>query len=42
MKVDDYPYGGGAGMVLMCEPIFRAIDDLKKALERVERFINNL
>lgn len=29
-KVDDYPYGGGAGMVLMCEPIFRAIDDLKK------------
>ena len=29
MKVDDYPYGGGAGMVLMCEPIFRAIDELK-------------
>lgn len=28
-QVDDYPYGGGAGMVLMCEPIFRAIDDLK-------------
>lgn len=29
-RVDDYPYGGGAGMVLMCEPIFRAIDALKK------------
>ena len=29
-RVDDYPYGGGAGMVLMCEPIFRAIDDLKR------------
>lgn len=28
-RVDDYPYGGGAGMVLMCEPIFRAIDDLR-------------
>ena len=28
-RVDDYPYGGGAGMVLMCEPIFRAIDYLK-------------
>lgn len=28
-RVDDYPYGGGAGMVLMCEPIFRAIDDIK-------------
>lgn len=29
-KVDDYPYGGGAGMVLMPEPIFKAIDELKK------------
>lgn len=28
-RVDDYPYGGGAGMVLMCEPIFRAIDAIK-------------
>ena len=30
-QVDDYQYGGGAGMVLMCEPIFNAIDALKKA-----------
>lgn len=29
-QVDDYGFGGGAGMVLMCEPIFRAIEDLKK------------
>lgn len=29
-QVDDYPYGGGAGMVLMCDPIFRAIEALKK------------
>lgn len=29
-KVDDTPYGGGAGMVLMCEPVVRAIEDLKK------------
>lgn len=29
-QVDDYPYGGGSGMVLMCDPIFRAIDSLKK------------
>jgi tRNA (guanine37-N1)-methyltransferase len=28
--VDDYPYGGGGGMVLKPEPIFRAIDGLKK------------
>ena len=28
-RVDDYPYGGGAGMVLMCEPIFRCIDSIR-------------
>ncbi len=28
--VDDYPYGGGAGMVFKPEPLFRAIDSLKK------------
>lgn len=28
-QVDDYPYGGGAGMVLMCEPIFNAIEALR-------------
>lgn len=30
MSVDDYPYGGGAGMILKPEPIFRAIDHIKK------------
>lgn len=29
-QVDDYPYGGGAGMVLMCEPLANAIEELKK------------
>lgn len=28
-QVDDTPYGGGAGMVLMCEPVVRAIEDIK-------------
>ena len=28
-KVDDYAFGGGAGMVLMPQPIFDAVDDLK-------------
>ena len=28
-QVDDYPFGGGAGMVLMCEPLANAIEDLK-------------
>jgi len=31
-KVDDRPYGGGPGMVLMAEPIYRAVgESLKKA-----------
>ncbi len=29
-KVDDYGFGGGAGMVLMPQPIFDAVADLKK------------
>lgn len=29
-KVDDYSYGGGAGMVLMPQPIFDAVEALKK------------
>jgi tRNA (guanine37-N1)-methyltransferase len=27
--VDDYPYGGGAGMVLKPEPIFEAVESIK-------------
>ena len=34
-QVDDYPYGGGAGMVLMCEPIFNAIDAIKSKDSKV-------
>ena len=33
--VDDTPYGGGSGMVLMCGPIFDAIDDIKTADSKV-------
>lgn len=29
-KVDDTPFGGGAGMVLMCQPYFDAFDSLDK------------
>lgn len=29
-QVDDYQYGGGAGMVMMCEPLARAIEELSK------------
>jgi tRNA (guanine37-N1)-methyltransferase len=29
-QVDDYQYGGGAGMVMMCEPLARAIEELNE------------
>jgi tRNA (guanine37-N1)-methyltransferase len=32
-SVDDYPFGGCAGMVIMIEPVFRAIEKLKSERE---------
>ena len=32
-KVDDYPYGGGAGMVMQAEPVFRACEDVQRRIE---------
>ena len=29
-QVDDYQFGGGAGMVMMCEPLIAAIEELSK------------
>ncbi len=31
-RIDDYPYGGGAGMVMQAEPVFRAYEDLKSRI----------
>ena len=31
-SVDDYPYGGGAGMVMMAEPIFRCVETLQSEI----------
>ena len=28
-KVDDHPYGGGSGMVMRPDPIFRAVENIK-------------
>lgn len=35
--VDDEPFGGGAGMVMKCEPLFAAVESLREvnSLERV-------
>ncbi|TVQ17774.1 MAG: tRNA (guanosine(37)-N1)-methyltransferase TrmD [Bacteroidetes bacterium] len=30
-RVDDYPFGGGAGMVMMIEPVLSCINELKKS-----------
>lgn len=29
LKVDDYPYGGGAGMVMQAEPVYKAYEALE-------------
>lgn len=38
-KVDDYPYGGGAGMVLTAQPIFDAVDAVKSRRDSTPRVI---
>jgi tRNA (guanine37-N1)-methyltransferase len=38
-KVDDYPYGGGAGMVLTPQPIFDAVDAIKTKRNTKPRII---
>ncbi len=35
--VDDYPYGGGAGMVLKAQPIFDAVSSLAEANQTVKK-----
>ena len=36
-KVDDYPYGGGAGMVMQAEPIYRAYEALVEKIGKKPR-----
>jgi len=38
-KVDDYPYGGGAGMVLTPQPIFDAVESLIQNSDHTPRII---
>lgn len=39
MKVDDYPYGGGAGLVMQPEPVYRAYEDLTKDMKKKPRVV---
>lgn len=38
-RVDDAPYGGGYGMVMMCQPVVDCIRDVKSKLEGTTRVI---
>ena len=38
-QIDDYQYGGGAGMVMMCEPLANAIDELQKEYGKYDEII---
>lgn len=35
-RVDDYPYGGGAGMLMAVEPVVRTYEYVKKEIEKQE------
>lgn len=39
MKVDDYPYGGGAGLVMQPEPVYHAYKDLEKDMKKKPRVV---
>ena len=38
-KVDDRPFGGGSGMVMQAEPIFRAVQEIKKKIKGKSKII---
>lgn len=37
MKVDDYPYGGGAGMLMQAEPVYRAYESVLQKMKNKRR-----
>ena len=37
MKVDDYPYGGGAGLVMQAEPVYRSYEYVMKKIDKKRR-----
>lgn len=38
-QLDDYPYGGGAGMILRAEPVFNALDLLRAETQETPELI---
>lgn len=39
LKVDDRPFGGGSGMVIQAEPVFRAVEAIKKKIKGKSKVI---
>ena len=37
MKVDDYPYGGGAGLVMQAEPVYRSYEYVIRRIDKKRR-----
>ena len=41
--VDDKPYGGGTGMILMIEPIYNALEDIfKHDKDNLNKFLKHI
>lgn len=38
-RIDDYPYGGGAGLVIEAEPVFQAVESVRKKTSRKTRVV---
>ncbi len=38
-RVDDYPYGGGAGMVMQAEPVYKACEAARQFLKKTGKLI---
>ena len=38
-KVDDYPYGGGAGMLMQAEPVYLSYESIAERIGRKPRVI---
>lgn len=38
-KVDDYPYGGGAGMLMQAEPVYLSYESIEKRIGRKPRVV---
>ena len=39
-RTDDYPYGGGQGMIMLCEPLYNCLQDVKQG-EKVRTILTS-